>query len=71
MLWPKYISTKFGDQEIKQPNSRGEPRIGQNQTSKTNLKNNDISNIDTPPGVPGVSKNPKDQSKDHFGKLER
>ena len=27
--------------------------------------------IDTPPGVPGVSKNPEDQTEDHFGNLER
>ena len=32
--------------------------------------NNDISTIDTPPGVPGVSKNLEDQTKGHFGKLE-
>ena len=33
--------------------------------------NNDISTIDAPPGVPGVSKNPEDQTEDHFGELER
>ena len=38
---------------------------------KNKSENNDISTIDTPPGVPGVSKNPEDQSKDLFGKLER
>jgi hypothetical protein len=38
---------------------------------KNKSQNNDISNIDTPPGEPGVSKNPKDQSEDHYGKLER
>ena len=25
----------------------------------------------SPPGVPGVSKNPEDQTEDHFGELER
>ena len=30
-----------------------------------------FSTIDTPPGVTGVSKNPKDQTEDHVGKLER
>ncbi len=32
--------------------------------------NNNISTIDTPPGVPGVSKNLEDQTEDHFGELE-
>ena len=36
-----------------------------------NIKNNYISTIDTPPGVPGVSKNPEDQPEDHFVELER
>ena len=36
-----------------------------------NIQNNDISNIDTPSGVPGVSKNLEDQTDDHFGELER
>ena len=29
-----------------------------------NIKNNDISTIDMPPGVPGMSKNLEDQAKD-------
>ena len=29
------------------------------------------STIDTPPGVPGVSKNPHDQTEVHSGELER
>ena len=32
--------------------------------------NNDISTVDKPSGVPGVSKNPEDQTEDHFGELE-
>ena len=35
-----------------------------------NIKNNDISTIDTLPGVPGVSKNLEDLSEDYFGELE-
>ena len=41
---------------------------------KKNIKNkswnNDISTIDTLPGVLGVSKNPEDQTEVHFGELE-
>ena len=29
-----------------------------------------FSTIDMPPGVPGESKNPEDQTEDHFGELE-
>ena len=29
------------------------------------------STIDAPPGVPGVSKNPDNQTEVHFGELER
>ena len=42
--------------------------VVQYKNSKNKSWNNDISSIKTPPGV---SKNPKDQSEDHFGELER
>ena len=35
-----------------------------------NIKNNDISTIDMPPGMPGVSKNLKDQTEDRFDKIQ-
>jgi hypothetical protein len=37
---------------------------------KNKSLNNDISTIDMPPGVMGVSKNPEDQTEDHFSELE-
>ena len=38
---------------------------------KNKYQNNDISNIDNSPGLPGVSKNLEDLTEDHFGELER
>ena len=38
---------------------------------KNKSLNNDISTIDMPPGVPGMSKNLEDQTEDHFSELER
>ena len=38
---------------------------------KNKSKNNDVSTIDMPPGVPVVSKNLEDQTENHFGELER
>ena len=37
---------------------------------KNNYQNNDISTIHMSPGVPGLSKNSKDQNKDHFGEFD-
>ena len=38
--------------------------------SNSNDQNSFHSTIDTPPGVPGVSKNPDDQTEVHPGELE-
>ena len=43
----------------------------QSKKIKNKSWNNDISTIDTLPGVPGVSKNPEDQTDDLFNELER
>ena len=40
------------------------------QKYQKQIINNDISTIDMPPWVPGVSKNLEDQTEDHFGELE-
>ena len=37
---------------------------------KNKYWNNDISTIDMPPGMPGVSKNLKDQTEDPLGEFE-
>ena len=40
------------------------------QNYKNKSENNDISTIDMPQGMPGVSTNPKDQTEDPFGKFD-
>ena len=40
------------------------------QKNQNKYEINDISTIDMPPAVPGLSKNLEDQTEDHFGELE-
>ena len=39
------------------------------KNNKNKSSNNDISTIETLPGMSGMSKNPEDQTKDYFGRL--
>ena len=56
--------------EFKKNEKNRQMALGYNNI-KNKYRNNDIYTIDTPPGVRGVSKNPWDQTEDHFGELER